>query len=116
MPAQSSGNATHPPYPNDSHIPQPPTTSATGGGRYAETENAVKRTLGHRLAAALPELSSTDALGAMKSIGIAELYLSGQTTRLVSLMGRDARRVLAALGTKDIEPPNPEKQQTEPQI
>ncbi len=67
----------------------------------------LKRTLDHQLAAELPELSSTDALAAMKSIGIAELSLNGQTTRLVAGGGRDARRVLAALGIKDINPPSP---------
>jgi len=76
----------------------------------------LKRTLEHQLAAELPELSSTDAFAAMKSIGIAELNLNGQTTRLVSGGGRDARRLLAALGIKGIEPPSPEKQRKEPQM
>ncbi len=67
----------------------------------------LKRTLDHQLAAELPELTSTDAFAAMKSIGIAELSLNGQATRLVSSGGRDARRVLAALGIKDINPPSP---------
>jgi transposase len=67
----------------------------------------LKRSLEHQLAAELPELSSTDAFAAMKSIGIAELSLNGQTTRLVAGGGRDARRVLTALGIKDIEPPSP---------
>ncbi|MCK4342457.1 MAG: hypothetical protein KAY37_12125 [Phycisphaerae bacterium] len=74
----------------------------------------LKRTLDHQLAGELPELSSTDAFAAMKSIGIAELSLNGQPTRLVSGGGRDARRVLAALGIKDINPPSPEKQRKEP--
>ena len=65
----------------------------------------LKRTLEHQLAAELPELSSTDAFAAMQSIGIAELNLNGQTTRLVSGGGRDARRVLTALGIKaDVHP------------
>lgn len=76
----------------------------------------LKRTLDHQLAATLPELSSTDALAAMKSIGIAELNLNGRTTRLVSVGGRDARRVLTALGIKDIDPPTSEKQRTEHQM
>lgn len=67
----------------------------------------LKRTLEHQLAGELPELSSTDAFAAMKSIGIAELNLNGQITRLVAGGGRDARRVLTALGIKDIEPPSP---------
>ena len=69
----------------------------------------LKRTLEHQLATTLPELSSTDALAAVMSIGIAELNLNGQTTRLVSGGGRDARRVLTALGIKDLQPPSPEK-------
>ncbi|MHC4406790.1 MAG: IS1634 family transposase [Planctomycetota bacterium] len=67
----------------------------------------LKRTLDHQLAAELPELSSTDAFAAMESIGIAELSFNGQTSRLVSGGGRDARRVLAALGIKDSNPPSP---------
>jgi transposase len=76
----------------------------------------LKRTLEHQLAAELPELSSTDAFAAMKSIGIAELNLNRQTTRLVSGGGRDARRVLVALGIKDTDPPTPEKQPKEPHM
>jgi transposase len=76
----------------------------------------LKRTLEHQLAAELPELSSTDAFAAMKSIGIAELNLNRQTTRLVSGGGRDARRVLVALGIKDTDPPSPEKQPKEPHM
>ncbi len=76
----------------------------------------LKRTLDHQLAATLPELSSTDAFAAMKSIGIAELNLNGRTTRLASGGGRDARRVLTALGIKNIEPPSPEKQRKDSQM
>ena len=76
----------------------------------------LKRALGHQLAAPLPELSSTDALAAVKSIGIAELSLNGRTTRLVSGGGRDARRVLSALGIKDLEPPTLRDQRKEPEI
>ncbi len=92
----------------------------------------LKRTLEHQLAAKLPELSSTEAFAAMKSLGIAELTLNGingaagiqggsagrhrgQTIRLVSGGGRDARRVLAALGIRDLDPPNPESHRTEHQ-
>jgi hypothetical protein len=76
----------------------------------------LKRTLDHQLAAELPELSSTDAFAAMESIGIAELTFRGQTSRLVSGGGRDARRVLAALDIKDTDPPSPEKQRKGPQM
>jgi len=68
------------------------------------------------LATTPPQLSSTDAFAAMKSIGIAELNLNGRTTRLVAGGGRDARRVLTALGIKNIEPPSPEKHQKESQM
>jgi len=67
----------------------------------------LKRTLEHQLATELPDLSSTDAFAAMESIGIAELSFNGQSSRLVSGGGRDARRILTALGIKDINPPSP---------
>lgn len=73
----------------------------------------LKRTLEHQLAAKLPELSSTDAFAAMKSMGIAELNLNGHLMRLVSGGGRDARRVLAALGIRDLDPPASESQRPE---
>ena len=52
----------------------------------------------------------------MKSIGIAELSLNGRTTRLVSGGGRDARRVLSALGIKDLELPTLRNQRKEREI
>ena len=45
----------------------------------------------------------------MKSVGIAELEFNGQSRRLVSAGGRDARRIAAALGIRDLAPPAPEK-------
>ena len=74
----------------------------------------LKRSLEHQPAAPLPELSGTDALAAMKSIGIAELSLNGRTTRLVSGGGRDARRILSAQSIKDLEPPALRNQRKEP--
>ncbi len=65
----------------------------------------LKRTLEYQLSSKLPELSATDALAAVQSIGLAELDVAGQTRRLVSGGGRDARLILAALGIKDINPP-----------
>jgi hypothetical protein len=65
----------------------------------------LKRSLEHQLAPVLPELSGTEAIAAMRSIGLAELDLNGQTTRLVSGGSRDARRVLSALGIVDRNPP-----------
>jgi transposase len=67
----------------------------------------LKRTLEHQLAGVLPDLSGTDALAAMRSIGLAELDAGDQLLRLVSGGSRDARRVLAALGITRIKPPNP---------
>jgi transposase len=69
----------------------------------------LKRTLAYQLATQLPELSSTDAIAAMRSIGMAELNLGGETIRLVPRGGRDARRVLSVLGITDVDPPGPKK-------
>jgi transposase len=69
----------------------------------------LKRTLEYQLSCKLPEISATDALSAMKSIGIAELNFAGQSKRLVSVGGRDARRIVSALGIKAIEPLGVEK-------
>ncbi len=65
----------------------------------------LKRTLEYQLSFKLPELSATDAFAAVKSIGLAELNFGGETRRLVSGGGRDARRILAALGIKEVNPP-----------
>jgi len=65
----------------------------------------LKQTLQYQLASKLPEISATDAFAGMKSIGIAELNFNGQSKRLVSAGGRDARRILTALGIKQIDPP-----------
>lgn len=66
----------------------------------------LKQTLQHQLASKLPEISATDALAAVKSIGLAELTFNGQTKRMVSNGGRDARRILSAMAIKDINPPS----------
>jgi len=65
----------------------------------------LKRSLEHQLASTVPELSGTEAIAAMRSIGLAELDLNGQTTRLVSGGSRDARCVLKALGIADLSAP-----------
>ena len=44
----------------------------------------LKRVLEYQLSSKLPELSGTDALAAMRSVGITELDLDGQVVRLVS--------------------------------
>jgi len=69
----------------------------------------LKRTLEHQLANTLPELSGTDAIAAMRSIGLAELDIGGETIRLVPRGGRDARRVVSALGITDLNPPGDPK-------
>jgi hypothetical protein len=52
----------------------------------------------------LPELSGSETIAAMRSIGLAGLYLTGKRTRLVSGAGRDARRLMSALGLADLKP------------
>ena len=69
----------------------------------------LKRSLEHQLASTLPEVSGSEAIAAMRSIGLAELDLNGQTTRLVSGGSRDARRVARALGITNLNPPVPGK-------
>ncbi len=69
----------------------------------------LKRSLEHQLASALPEVSGSEAIAAMRSIGLAELDLNGRTTRLVSGGSRDARRVARALGIANLNPPVPRK-------
>ena len=73
----------------------------------------LKRTLEFQLAKTIPELSGTEAIAALRSVGLAELDLGGRTTRLVSSGGRDARRVLSALGITDINPPTPQTRSQE---
>jgi transposase len=65
----------------------------------------LKRTLEHQLAGPLPELSGTEAFAALRSIGLTELSVGDQPLRLVSSGGGDARRVLAALGITQTQPP-----------
>jgi transposase len=69
----------------------------------------LKRSLEYQLASKLPELSGTDALAAMQSIGLSELNIDGQVMRLVSGGGRDAKQILSALKIKEINPPDPRK-------
>ena len=69
----------------------------------------LKQVLGHQLSRSLPELSANEAYAALRSVGLSELNFDGQVTRMVSVGGRDARRVIAALGIKQINPPKHEK-------
>jgi len=64
----------------------------------------LKRVLEHQLVSKLPEISATEAFAAMKSVGVVDLDFHGQRKRLVSAGGRDARRLVAALGIRDIAP------------
>jgi len=61
--------------------------------------------LEYQLSSKLPQPSANDAFAAMRSLRLAELDFAGQTKRLVSAGGRDAGRILAALGIKQIDPP-----------
>lgn len=49
-------------------------------------------------------LSASDSIRAVETIGIAELNFLGETHKIVSKGTRDARRVINALGIKDINP------------
>ena len=64
----------------------------------------LKRKLQHQLDNAHTYLSATDALAAMRSVGISGLELDGQTHRVVSRPGRDARQVLRVLGIQELDP------------
>ena len=75
----------------------------------------LKRSLEHQLASTLPEVSGSEAIAAMRSIGLAELSLNGHTTRLVSGGSRDARRVASALGITNLNPPVTRKGSSKPQ-
>ena len=65
----------------------------------------LKQVLAHELSQSLPEMSVNEAFAAMRSVGLSERSVDGQVLRLVSGGGRDARRVMAALGTSQIDPP-----------
>lgn len=66
----------------------------------------LKRALEHRLEAAGVSLTPTEAFAAMRSMGVTTLDVAGQTKQLVSSGGRDARRVLKALGIRTLAPPD----------
>jgi len=56
--------------------------------------------------------SAKEALAAVKSIGIVELDLNGEKQVLVSGPKPHARRVLAALGISDPQPPGSTRKNT----
>jgi hypothetical protein len=65
----------------------------------------LKRVLDHELAGRWPEISSTDAIAAMRSVGLAELSIAGRTARLVGRGGRDAQRLVKTLSIGTLNPP-----------
>ena len=65
----------------------------------------LKRAIQHHLEAAQVNLTATEALESLKSVGVSELSLDGTRHRVVSAPSRDARRVLSALGIADLHPP-----------
>ena len=68
----------------------------------------LKRTLEHELAKAGVNLTPTEAFAAMRSMGIGVLDLAGERRHLVSAGGRDARRLVKALGIEQLAPPGAE--------
>lgn len=71
----------------------------------------LKRALQHQLNEQGVYLSATDALAAVKSIGLAELNVNGEHRRIVSRPKGDAQRVLRALGIRTTDPPSPQPRQ-----
>ena len=65
----------------------------------------LKRTLEHELEARGEEMSGTEALAAMRSMGVGIIEVGEEKRLLVSRGGRDARRLVKVLGIEDIEPP-----------
>jgi len=65
----------------------------------------VKRSLEHELTGAGVNLTPTEAFAAMHSMGIGVMDLGGERRHLVSSGGRDARRIVQALGIQRLGPP-----------
>lgn len=65
----------------------------------------LKRALQHHLDGAKVNLTATEALESLKSVGVSELEVEGVRHRMVSAPGRDARRVLSAVGLTNLHPP-----------
>ena len=68
----------------------------------------AKRTLEHHLKDKKVYLSPTEAFEAMRSLGVSVLDFDGERRLLVSNGGRDARRVVKALGIGPLTPPQPQ--------
>lgn len=67
----------------------------------------LKRTLEHLLREQRVDLSPTEAFAAMRSIGASVLDFGDRRAVLASGGGRDARRLVKALGLGDLTPPQP---------
>ena len=65
----------------------------------------LKRVLEHQPATTLPQLSSTEAIAAMRSVSLVQLNMAGKRARLVTHGGRDARRIVKALQIKSVDSP-----------
>jgi len=74
----------------------------------------LKRTLEEHLSQAGVPLSPTDAFAAMHSVGLSVLDFDGETRHLVSGGGRDARRVMQAVGITNTAPPGAQEHRPEP--
>jgi len=67
----------------------------------------LKRTLEHHLREAGLYLSPTEAFAAMRSVGVSVLDFDGRRRLLTTAGGRDARRIVRALGVEPLAPPQP---------
>jgi transposase len=68
----------------------------------------LKRTLEHHLREAGLYLSPTEAFAAVRSIGVSVLDFDGRRRLLTTAGGRDAQRIVRALGIGPVAPPQPE--------
>ena len=67
----------------------------------------LKRALQHELARQHIDLTPTEAFAAMGSIGVGVLDIAGKRRLVTSSGGRDAQRLVKALGIGKIDPPAP---------
>jgi len=68
----------------------------------------LKRTLEHHLRQAGLYLSPTEAFEAMRSVGVSVLDFDSRRRLLTTAGGRDAHRIVRALGIEPLAPPQPE--------
>ncbi len=74
----------------------------------------LKRTLEHHLREAGLYLSPTEAFEAMRSVGVSVLDFDGRRRVLTTAGGRDARRIIRALGIEPLAPPQPHLEVRDP--